>query len=140
NRKPRSRRPSARQTKRTKSLSSYRGLFLCDAIEKLFASQIEFLVHQRRRRAERIIQMIHGQRGVLAVVAQDNRRAIAACHIDATSSADGRREDEITNSIDPEWFAGESAGRRVQTHENVLVVPDVVERVVVKQRRRDVGR
>src|SRR5262245_35988764 len=64
-------------------------LFLRDAVEKSFAAEVEFLVHERGGGTERIVKLVYGQHGILQVMTQNDRRAVAAGDVNATGGADG---------------------------------------------------
>src|SRR5436190_5556246 len=82
--------------------------------------------------------MIDGERGVLAVVAQDNGVAVARADVDAVGGTDGRGENEIVEAIQAERFATRLAGDWVETGKDVLIMPQEIERVVVKQGGRNI--
>ena len=60
-----------------------------DAVERLFPAQIELLFHQRRRGAEGIIEMVHGEHGVFQIVAENHRGPVTRGDVDAACRADG---------------------------------------------------
>jgi len=67
-------------------------------------------------------------------MAQDNSGPVAAGDVDAAAGADRRRKDEIVDAL------SRSASREVcrswiKAGKNVLVVPQEIERVVIKQWR-----
>jgi hypothetical protein len=97
------------------------------AVKKPLAAQVDFSIRERRRCAEGIIQYVDRQRSVLAVVTDDDRDAIAARDVDATASADGRGEDEVTDPFEPDRFAARVAGRGFEAGKNVLIVPQEIE-------------
>src|SRR5436309_3504087 len=111
-----------------------------DAVEEAFAAEVEFAVHDGRGGAEGVFETVDGQDGVFAVVAEDDGCSVATGDVDAAGGADGRRKDEIVDALQPERFAARLASHRVKAGENVLIVPQEIERVVVHQRRGDVGR
>ena len=84
--------------------------------------------------------MIHSQRRILRIVAQHHGRTVPRRDVEASARADGRSEDEIAEAVEPQRFAAKFTRGRIEPHENVLVVAQVIERVVVEQRRGNVGR
>src|SRR5215471_5491633 len=82
---------------------------LGEAVEEVFTAEVEFAIDQCGAGAEGVVEMIHGQRGVFAVVAQNHRRAVPASDIDATGCPNGRRKDKIADAIESERFAARLA-------------------------------
>src|SRR2546426_3127240 len=72
-------------------------------------------------------------------MAQDDRASIASGDVDAVGGANRRGEDEVANAVETERFAARFAGRGFEARKDVLVVPKEIERVVVEQRRGNVG-
>ena len=86
-------------------------LRLCDTVKEAFAAQVEFTANQRRGSTERVVEVVDSQRGVFAVMAQDDGCSITPGDIDAASRADWRCKDEIGNPFKSERFAARFAGR-----------------------------
>src|SRR6266536_4721064 len=107
-------------------------LRLSDAVKEAFAAQIEFRASQRRGRTERVVEMVYSQRGVFAVVAQDDGGSIMPGDIDEASPADRRRKDEIGNAIKSERLAVRFARRGFEPGQDVLIVSEEKERVAVE--------
>src|SRR4051812_34824187 len=84
--------------------------------------------------------MVHCDRGILAIVTQDDCSPIATGNVDPAGSADRRRKNEIANTFKSDRFAARLAGCRLESGENILIVPEEIERVVVKQGRGDIRR
>src|SRR5262249_14665865 len=105
-----------------------------DAVEEPLAPQIKLLVHQRGGGTEDVVEAIDGQRGVLPVVTQHNRSAIAAGDVNPSPRADRRGKDKIADAFEPQRFAARLAGLGLETGEDVLIVPQKIERVVIEQR------
>src|SRR6266446_5277990 len=126
----------------TRSLTLLASLWLrlCDAVKEAFAAQVEFTARQRRGGTERVVEMVDGHCGVFAVVVQDDGCSITPGDIDAASRAHRRCKDEIGNPFKSERFAARFAGRGFKPGQNVLIVPEEIERVPVEQWRGDVGR
>src|SRR5207248_2702252 len=102
-------------------------------VEEAFAPEIEFAVHEGGGGAEGVVEMVDGQRGVFAVVAEDDSRAVAGSDINAGGSADGGRKDEIGDTVEADRIAKRLASHGVQAREHVLIVPEKVQRVVVEE-------
>src|SRR5213593_1262453 len=95
--------PTSDGQARSLSRSAWRRLG--DTVKAAFAAQVEFTAHRRRGSTERVVEMVDRQRGVFAVVAQDDGGSITSGDIDAASRADGRGKDEIGNTFESERFA-----------------------------------
>jgi len=54
----------------------------------VFAAQIKFALHQGRGGAEGVIEMIHGQSGVFAIVPKNDGIPVAASDVDTAARAD----------------------------------------------------
>src|SRR6266536_605721 len=113
---------------------------LGETVKAAFAAQVEFPAHRRRGSTERVVEMVDSQRGVFAVVAQDDGGSITSGDIDAASRADGRGKDEISNTFESERFATRFASRGFKPGQNVLIVAQEIEGVAVEQWRGHVRR
>ena len=108
------------------------GSELSETVEGAFAAQVKLPIHQRGGGAENVVKPVQGEGRVVAVVAQDDGRAVAGGDVDASGGADGRGEDEITDAVEPQRFATRPAGERLQAGKDVLVVAQEIKGVVLE--------
>ena len=110
---------------------------LGNAVKVAFAPQVKLLLHQRGRGAERVVEAVERQRGVVAVMTQDDCHPISAADVNASRGADGGGKD-FADAFQAERFATRLAGHWVETGKDVLIMPQEIERVVVKQGGRNI--
>src|SRR6185503_14759114 len=84
------------------ALRFFCALRFSQAIKEPLTPQIKFLVCQCSRGAENVLETIHRQRFVVAIMAQHNRDTIAACNVDAARGADGRSENKVADALEPD--------------------------------------
>jgi hypothetical protein len=111
----------------------------CEAIEKLLTPQKYFPIRQCCRGAEGIIKLVYRECGILPIVPDDDRSAIATRDVNTIRRADGGGKDVIADAIEPQGFPERFSCQRIEPGQNVLIVAQEIERVAVKERRRDVG-
>src|SRR3954465_9062658 len=105
-----------------------------DAVEEVFAAEIELTICDGGGRAEGVFQVVECQNCVVVVMMQDHRVSVPCCDVDAAIGADGRRENEIVNALKAKRFAARLSSHRVQPGKDVLIVPQKIECVVVQKR------
>src|SRR5690242_12711086 len=106
----------------------------CEAVQEMFAAEVEFSVNRSPGCTEGVVKVIECQDSVFAIMTEDHRVSIASGDIDASAGAHWRRKNEIVDSFQPERFAARFAGNWIEPGQNVLIVPQEIERVVVHQR------
>src|SRR6476620_7157528 len=77
----------------------------CNAVQEMLATEIKFTINGSGSCAERVVQVIYRKRSVLTVVTEDDGVAIPTGDVNAPSSADGRRENEIVDAFEANGFA-----------------------------------
>src|SRR5690606_8904567 len=110
-----------------------------DRPERSLAAEIELAIDDRSGGAEDVGETILREDPGARAVLDDGRDALAAGDVDATLCGDGRAID-LEVLWQPNGWVGLAARPRVDARQDALIVTEEVERSVVEEKRRNIGR